>query len=474
MKQTVEANPTKRFFVNSLTRDINLEDAILDLLDNCVDGIMRTNKLKGEGNSSNPYQGFEAHLTLNAEQFEIIDNCGGIPLDKALRQAFKFGRSGDHDTDENLPTVGMYGIGMKRAMFKMGKTAFVKSSHKPHRYYVEITEDWLFHDEDNWKLELNEEEYVAGEDGTTITVSKLYPSISKQFDSSESNFIDDLKNSISHTFSLIMNKGFRIFINNDEISPVSLDLLSVEDLSENGEAAISPYVYKGKVGAVDVKLAIGFYRPLASLSEIEESGSVESKRENAGITVICNDRVILYKNKDKKTGWGVAGVPSFHNQFISIAGIVIFSSHDSNELPLTTTKRGIDLGSDVYWHALEYIRKGLKKFTDFTNHWKGREKEVTQAFMNAKSTNTLDFIDHKVETNLRKVPRTEDEYQYHPNLPKPEFHSDSIRIAFQKKKADVKKLNEFYFEEDEKTPSDLGSWCFDQALDEIELRAKKI
>ena len=36
-----QASPTKRFFVSMLTRDISLADAILDLLDNCLDGAMR-------------------------------------------------------------------------------------------------------------------------------------------------------------------------------------------------------------------------------------------------------------------------------------------------------------------------------------------------------------------------------------------------------------------------------------------------
>ena len=38
---TVDASPTKEFFIKMLTRDIALEDAILDLLDNCLDGIVR-------------------------------------------------------------------------------------------------------------------------------------------------------------------------------------------------------------------------------------------------------------------------------------------------------------------------------------------------------------------------------------------------------------------------------------------------
>ena len=35
------AIPTKQFFVSMLTRDISLVDAILDLVDNCLDGALR-------------------------------------------------------------------------------------------------------------------------------------------------------------------------------------------------------------------------------------------------------------------------------------------------------------------------------------------------------------------------------------------------------------------------------------------------
>lgn len=42
--EKVDARPVKSFFVSMLTRDISLYDAILDLLDNCVDGIVRSTK----------------------------------------------------------------------------------------------------------------------------------------------------------------------------------------------------------------------------------------------------------------------------------------------------------------------------------------------------------------------------------------------------------------------------------------------
>ena len=58
--ESISASPTKNFFVEMLTRDIDLEDAILDLLDNCVDGVQRTIKSTDRVNRERPYEGFWA------------------------------------------------------------------------------------------------------------------------------------------------------------------------------------------------------------------------------------------------------------------------------------------------------------------------------------------------------------------------------------------------------------------------------
>ena len=69
--------PTKRFFVSMLPRDIELDDAILDLVDNSVDGAMRSKKERLD--TDRPFDGYCCNLTINSEGFELKDNCGGIP-----------------------------------------------------------------------------------------------------------------------------------------------------------------------------------------------------------------------------------------------------------------------------------------------------------------------------------------------------------------------------------------------------------
>ena len=117
--EDVSASPVKSFFVTMLTRDIHLEEAILDLLDNCVDGILRSGTRHGK-NKRKPYEGFFAEIEFKKDSFSIHDNCGGIPW-SLHGYAFRMGRDRNRPSDA-AGTVGVYGIGMKRAMFKMGKS----------------------------------------------------------------------------------------------------------------------------------------------------------------------------------------------------------------------------------------------------------------------------------------------------------------------------------------------------------------
>ena len=65
----INAGPTKAFFVKMLTRDIELADAILDLLDNCVDGVVRELKRQSKAaTNGKPYRGFKAAIIAAVSQ----------------------------------------------------------------------------------------------------------------------------------------------------------------------------------------------------------------------------------------------------------------------------------------------------------------------------------------------------------------------------------------------------------------------
>lgn len=110
---TIDGNPTKKFFIEMITRDISIEDAIIDLLDNSIDGATQINKESLEN--------YYINIKIDGNGLLIEDNCGGFSLERAQKYAFRFGRPEDAPTMEN--SVGRFGIGMKRALFKMGKNS---------------------------------------------------------------------------------------------------------------------------------------------------------------------------------------------------------------------------------------------------------------------------------------------------------------------------------------------------------------
>jgi hypothetical protein len=473
MSEKVFASPSKNFFVTMMTRDIALKDAILDLLDNCVDGLLRDLRDKdSKPQSEKPYEGYWARIEASSTGFSIEDNCGGIPKDVAINSAFMLGRP-DLKRDEDLPTVGMYGIGMKRALFKMGKHSIVGSQHQNDAFSVEITEEWLGQDS-NWELSLEPEEAKKAYNGTFIIVNKLYDNISRDFDKNSTNFLTDLRSEISNLFAIIIKKGFSVFLNEKEIEPADLDILFSRDFDST--TSVKPYAYKGSLKGVSIEVVVGFYAKLATEDELDDEKKLARRSDKAGWTVICNDRVVLHRDKSAMTGWGVRDVPKYHTQFIAIAGIVRFFSTDSYKLPLNTTKRGLDTSSEVYTKTLNIMMDGLKEFTDFTNRWKGRETETNEEFRKLTLTDATQVIE-AIPNNVWRSIRTSDkdrsqdsevDRRFKPTLPKPPQNDIKRRISFFRVREEIEKVAFYLFADSTTQPSQVGEECFQRILKNAE------
>ena len=361
--------PTKRFFVSMLPRDIELEDAILDLVDNSVDGAMR--QRRGDLDVERPYEGFGCNLIVSEHEFRLTDNCGGIP-DGHLDAAFRLGRP-SLELDDDLPTIGMYGIGMKRAIFKMAAEATVVSRSQDRTVRVRYTSEWLDPDNDDWDLPLDELD-ASDARGVEIVVSRLQGAVARRF--ARETFLDELSDRLGQHFAYIMDKGFTIALNGEQVRPERVSVI----LSDT----IRPFDYVAQVDGVSIRVVVGFYRNLTRQAELEEETEPEDEMvaeraaERAGITVICNDRVILVADRTTITGWGVGTVPKYHPQFRAITGVITFWSDNAELLPISTTKRDLDTDSDQFRPARNAAMEGIRHFVRFTNRWKGNEEAADQ------------------------------------------------------------------------------------------------
>ncbi len=457
----VDASPTKRFFVEMLTRDIELEDAILDLLDNCVDGMIRTNAERGGAKASREYEKFKASIDFDTGKFELSDNCGGIPRDVATKYAFIMGRrKGDH-RDEDIPTIGVYGIGMKRAIFKMGKEARVDSRRADDAFHVSITPQWMQEDGvASWTLPLGEGAEIKTP-GTRIKVTQLNSEVMQAFNSKESPFEEDLRGKIAAHYAIIIEKGFQVTVNGKPVRAEPLLLLS------NPRLGMAPFMYDADLGGVNVQLTVGLYDTTADDDDDDdddESATSQRSRARSGWTIVCNDRVVVLCDKTRLTGWGEATVPNFHPQYIGIAGIVHFRSNTALLLPINTTKRGIEAGSDLYLQVKDHMRAGTKLFTDYTNRWKKQaheEREVRRGATAASPDEIRKQIDAKDWTKVRGKTN---EKRYQPKLPEPKNTTEDVIVRFTKPAVKVKRLAKLLLDDPNASASAVGSLAFDMAL----------
>lgn len=342
MANIIEGSPTKQFFIDMITRDISIEDAIIDLLDNSIDG---ANRLATEaGKSDFKELGLYVLLSLSEEKLSIEDNCGGFSLNTAKKYAFRFGRPLDAPQESN--TIGRFGIGMKRSLFKMGRNFSVESKCGADHYRITVdVAAWSVKKRevdgtqvDDWSFDFENITDGSGlqNDGTKIEVTNLYDGVLNQF--KDGVFKSSLKEDIKKLLNFSIIKGISISMNGTKIEGTDIEMIVSE--------SIKPFVKNGEKDGVR-------YRIIAGLSGVGNT-------KKSGWYIYCNDRLVLEADQSALTGWGYNGVPQWHVNYVMFVGVVFFDAEETIKLPLTTTKKGVDASHPVYLAALYYMRSAMK------------------------------------------------------------------------------------------------------------------
>ena len=460
-QDTAIAMPTKQFFVSMLTRDISLVDAILDLVDNCLDGALRL----ADGDEVN-YKEHVVAISLSEECFTIEDDCGGIPREVAKNYAFKMGREPDDDRDSANETIGMYGVGMKRAIFKMGREANVETLHDDDGFEVPISSEWL--DNKDWEpLPIVDTEGAARlvKPGTRIRVNALHSGVARHFKNEA--FLNDLRTSIAEHFTVFLQQGLRISVNEFSVKPVNVEVL----VSENADGP-APYVFERTIDDVIVSITVGLNTGRGLPSDEDDEDSVsdferDRSAATAGWTVFCNDRAVIVGDKSRLTGWG-DGIPLYHYQFSIINGIIEFRSKHADKLPVTTTKRALDTSSDVWLQALLKMKEGMRVWINYTNNWKNHPRsDQTQHWKNAQSLSLRKAIE-LVSSQDRKI-KARGCIEFNPQkqgvIPIPPTKKPSSRrIVFSRPVEEIRLVSKALFDSLDENPGVVGDKCFELAL----------
>lgn len=348
----IDAEPTKGFFVEMLTRDIGLEQAVLDLVDNSIDG---AKALKGDGEK--PFEGMKIKLEFSKDKFRIVDNCGGFNSEAARTYAFKFGKPvGSPRTPHS---IGQFGVGMKRALFKFGHHFSVRSATADDAWAVsvkvpewEAQVGWSF----PWATFVADEDISSESPGTEIVVSDLRTEVSAKF--STKLFENAIHGLIKSKHRQFIAGGLEIAVNGHHIDATSLYLLVADDAKFR--PGIEEFVIKDdSEEEIKVRIIVGVG---------------PSSPPQAGWYVVCNGRVVLEADRRAVTGWGLIEeqsktvvIPSYHNQFSRFRGIVTFDSNDSVRVPWNTTKTDVDQDNSIWQKTFGRMMELMRPVIDFLN-----------------------------------------------------------------------------------------------------------
>lgn len=402
-KSKAAANPTKAFFVRMITRDITLEDCIFDLIDNSIDGAWELAGGQamslGDDTDLSPYR---IKIHIEPDRFEISDNCGGITLDEAVEYAFTFGRRQDVDP-ENF-SIGVYGIGMKRAVFKLGSSIKIFSTFREEdrlsSFHVPIDVqawldkgDQLANGDQNWDFDIEEASHLP-EPGVCITVNGLTEAASRSFESPR--FIRNLRRVIARDYAVHLHRGLVIEVQGEAVSGWAMEL------RQGGEFTPMRAQYRTEVDDehVYVEVLAGMAAPPPDNNEPEDSE--KNGQDRSGWYVVCNGRIVLAADKSRVTGWGTESWPQWHPQYTGFIGIIFFSSRRADLLPLTTTKRSVDETSAIYRQYRTKMREATREWISYTNTRKQVREEAVKREEAAKAVPIFD-VAVRAEVELPKI-----------------------------------------------------------------------
>lgn len=324
-------------------------DALLDLLDNSINAALEKehDKLKrpsdyiGLLQKARPSNIPTIDVSISDDRVSIVDTCGGISLETARDHVFRFGRPPADEHEDDDDTLSVYGIGLKRALFKLGNNIKMRSEHPDGGFSMALdVKKWGALNQARWEIPLDGLEPNTAAPGTQISVDGLHPDIKKRV--GDGKFVGDLVYRIARTYIYFLERVVSVKVNGQVVEPIELkfgsnvasDVFSLGDVSCSIIAGVS--LPSGK-----------FY-----------------VAETAGWYIFCNGRAVAFADKSQLTGWGIF-LPSFQPKHRPFLGLVFFTSQNPEELPWTTTKSSVNQESVVWQQAIRAMGVAGKQITSY-------------------------------------------------------------------------------------------------------------
>lgn len=326
----LDATPSKRLFL-SIIADYDLNRSICELVDNALDVWIRGRK--------------ERKITIMIlldkcqQTITVEDDAGGLAKSE-LRYIVGPGQTGTSPSDE---TIGIFGVGTKRAVVVLAQDIKIKTRYgNQETYQVEFDDDWL--QEDNWKLPVYKIDKIAK--GTTIVgLQKLRIQIADET-------VAHVREHLSTTYArFLRDNGVTIKLNGENLQPLFFENWAYPP-------DYPPQKFTGLLQTEDYgKVRV---EAIAGLSSESSPSAGEY-----GVYFYCNDRLVARGLKTFDVGFtkGLAGLP---HPKISLTRVLVFLNGDARAMPWNSSKSDINTKHPVFLALHNWLVQVVKDYASLS------------------------------------------------------------------------------------------------------------
>lgn len=315
------------YLQSALTKDITTLECIFDLIDNCIDAardMMLDNPAIAFDHYGLPasYRGYSISLHFGSDWIAIFDNALGIDENTLANRTLRPGTESAHRFG-----IGRFGIGLKRALMKLGKRYHISTDTGRQASRVEFRREQL-----GGEQLLGQRKPSRGKAKTLILLSELESMVTHEI--SSTNWKETALKELSRRYGLFASKGLAIFLNGTRVPPFGPGIRDAGPVSHQTEA--------DEIDGVRIFVDAGMHAEYRISDEYDYDKAVnKSLTDQYGWYFVCNDRIVEVATHSKSLGW----TATWHQEYYGFVGWVRFVSEDLSgrgDLPWDTKKTSIN------------------------------------------------------------------------------------------------------------------------------------
>ncbi|MCH8977857.1 MAG: ATP-binding protein [Armatimonadetes bacterium] len=309
----LDGTPKKRLFL-SIISDYDLVTGLCELIDNAID--------------NRAIEGSEAPLKIRLELdsdrqvITVCDNAGGVgegDLENLVAP-------GATNNDPLYETIGVFGVGSKRAVVALARHSIIKThKRRDSSYEITVNDDWLT--TEDWRLPYDQIPAIPA--GTTsIQMSQLRTTITE-------NDIEALKVTLGEIYQrFLQDEDVEIWVNEDELKPTTFENWSYPP--DNPPRIATATIVVPDVGKVQISIECGL------INDRDPVG------DNYGVSFFCNDRLIAKHIKTRDVGYSVSAEAGVPHPDASLCRAIVSISGPARLMPWNSTKSQINFNDTIF------------------------------------------------------------------------------------------------------------------------------